>query len=239
MKQATIDPSEIAHFAKDSSDWWNESGAFAPLHRLNPVRIAYIRDQMLAKFGTLKGLEILDIGCGGGLVAEPLTRLGAKVTAIDGDAQAVQVAKQHALENYLKINYLTGDASILLKDKKRFDVVLGLEIIEHVTDPLSFIETVTALSKPSGMVILSTLNRTPKSYALGIIAAEYILGWVPKGTHSWQKFLKPSELSKMLHRHNFIPSDVTGLVYNPLRSEFSLSSNDVAVNYFLTASKQA
>ena len=235
MSQATIDHSEIAHFAKDSMHWWDENGAFSPLHKLNPTRIAYLKSQITAHFGAIKGLNILDIGCGGGLVCEPLTRLGATMTGIDGDAQAIETAKNHAAGNRLNINYLCGDAQNLIQKKQRYDVVLGLEVIEHVNDPDIFIDMMTKLIKPNGLLILSTLNRTPKSYALGIVMAEYVLRWVPRGTHSWQKFVKPSELNRMLRRRNWHTHDVTGLIYNPLADSFSLSPSDVDVNYFLTA----
>lgn len=237
MTSVTINQAEITHFAKDSLKWWDENGPFAPLHKLNPARIQYLKDQITAHYGSIKGLSVLDIGCGGGLVCEPLARLGADVTGIDGDAQAIKVAKDHAQGNKLNINYLVGDAYNLIKDKKRFDVVLGLEIIEHVDDPDIFIDTMTKLVKPNGLIILSTLNRTAKSYALGIIMAEYVLRWVPQGTHSWQKFLKPSELNRMLQRRNWRAQNVMGLHYNPFGDEFHLSARDVDVNYFLTATK--
>ena len=236
MKKNTINTQEISHFAKDSANWWDEDGAFAPLHKLNPIRLSYIKKQIEEHKGGVKDLEILDIGCGGGLVCEPLTRLGAKVTGIDGDAQAIDVAKTHASENNLKINYLSGDAANLLQSKKRYDVVLALEVIEHVDNTEEFIQILTKLVKPNGLIILSTLNRTAQSFVLGIVAAEYLLNWVPRGTHSWKKFLKPSEIHVMLHRHNFELSDITGLNYKPLQKQFKLSQK-IDVNYFITAKK--
>lgn len=238
MQNSSINTKEIEHFTKDSETWWDETGPFAPLHRLNPARMTYLKRQIEARFGSLKNLDILDIGCGGGLVSEPLTRLGARLTAVDGDAQAIRVAKDHAAKNDLKINYLAGDAAQLLEGKKRFDVVLALEVIEHVENHADFVELLTKLVKQDGLIIISTLNRTVQSFALGIVAAEYILGWVPKGTHNWQKFLKPSEINSMLRCHNFMTKDVTGLTYNPIAQSFNLSPHDVAVNYFLTAQKQ-
>lgn len=238
MQNSSINAKEIEHFTKDSETWWDETGPFAPLHRLNPARMTYLKGQIEARFGSLKNLDILDIGCGGGLVSEPLTRLGARLTAVDGDAQAIRVAKDHAAQNDLKINYLVGDAAQLLEDKKRFDVVLALEVIEHVENHADFVALLTKLVKQDGLIIISTLNRTAQSFALGIVAAEYILGWVPKGTHNWQKFLKPSEINSMLRCHNFMTKDVTGLTYNPIAQSFNLSPHDVAVNYFLTAQKQ-
>jgi len=215
--------------------------AFAPLHRLNPVRLSYIKAQICAHYerdvnalDALKGLDILDVGCGGGLVCEPLARLGANATGADADAQAIEVAKKHAKESGLKIKYENKPAEQI---KKQFDVVLALEIIEHVSCPEDFVESVCALVKPGGLVIFSTLNRNPKSFLLGIIAAEYILKWVPKGTHSWKKFIKPSELSRYIRNAYLRPHDIKGLVFNPLKDEFSLSGNDLDVNYLLTAKK--
>jgi len=176
----------------------------------------------------------IHVGCGGGLVCEPLARLGANATGADADAQAIEVAKKHAKESGLKIKYENKPAEQI---KKQFDVVLALEIIEHVSCPEDFVESVCALVKPGGLVIFSTLNRNPKSFLLGIIAAEYILKWVPKGTHSWKKFIKPSELSRYIRNAYLRPHDIKGLVFNPLKDEFSLSGNDLDVNYLLTAKK--
>lgn len=241
---ATIDPAEIAHFARDSRHWWDEDGPFRPLHRLNPVRLSYIRDRVLARFGgdaaSLKPLAaraVLDIGCGGGLVCEPLARMGAKVTGLDADEQAITVARAHAASGGLDVNYIAGDTTALRG--KKFDVVLALEVVEHVTDIDAFVREVTALCKPGGLVIMSTLNRTAKSFMLGIVAAEYVLGWVPRGTHRWDKFVRPSALSRALRGGGVTPVDVTGLIYNPLRGEFALSRSDLDVNYLITAEKNA
>ena len=235
---STIVKSEIDQFAKDSANWWDENGPFQPLHALNPVRMTYIKAQICDHFDrdvndlkALKGLSVLDVGCGGGLVCEPAARMGANVTGADADAQAIAVASAHAKEARLKITYKHGAAENL---KKKFDVVLALEIIEHVSDPALFVENVAKLAKPNGLVIFSTLNRTAKSYALGIVAAEYLLRWVPRGTHSWDKFVKPSELRRHAKKASLTPYDVTGLVFNPLKNQFSLSNNDVAVNYFMS-----
>ncbi len=236
--QSTIDAQEIKHFAKDSEYWWDENGPFKPLHRLNPVRIEYIKRQICHHFdrgfndiNALKDLSIIDIGCGGGLVCEPLSRLGGIVTGIDADANAIEVAKDHS---DLKIEYICDDASNL---EKKFDVVLALEIIEHVSDIPTFIETCANRLKPNGILIMSTLNRTAKSYALGIVAAEYILGWVPKGTHSWKKFVKPSEISQQARTQKLTPKDITGLIFNPVKNEFTLSKTDLDVNYLITLSR--
>lgn len=236
--QSTIDVQEIEHFAKDSAHWWDENGPFKPLHRLNPVRIEYIKRQICEHFDrdfenikALKNLSIIDIGCGGGLVCEPLARLGGTVTGIDADKNAINVAKDHS---DLGINYICDDATNL---DEKFDIVLALEVIEHVSDIRAFMETCSSRLKPNGLLIMSTLNRTAKSYALGIVAAEYILSWVPKGTHDWKKFLKPSEIARQARAQNLTPQNVTGLIFNPLKNEFMLSKDDLDVNYLITLSR--
>lgn len=240
----TVDQKEIQNFSKDSAHWWDENGPFKPLHRLNPVRLKYIKDQICAHFdrdpmalNSYNGLDILDIGCGGGLVCEPMARLGGKVTGIDADENAIDVASQHAELAGLTITYKATSSDQLLKNKKRYDVVLALEIIEHVSNPDDFVKSVIDLCKPNGLIIFSTLNRTPKSYALGIVAAEYILRWVPTGTHNWKKFVKPAELSRHIRNNGCLPKNIYGLVYNPLKNEFALAPNDTSVNYFLTSVK--
>lgn len=237
----SVDQKEIQQFSKDSAYWWDENGPFKPLHRLNPVRLAYIKQQICVHYkrdidalDALKGLSILDVGCGGGLVCEPLARLGSKVTGADADEQAIAVAKEHAKDNGLKIKYENKPAEDI---KQTFDVVLALEIIEHVKNPTEFVQSISKLVKSDGLVIFSTLNRNPKSFLLGIVAAEYLLRWVPKGTHSWQKFIKPSELSRFARNADLKALNVTGLVFNPIKDEFSLSETDLDVNYLLTAQK--
>lgn len=237
-RNSTIDSEEVAQFAAIADQWWDENGPFKPLHRLNPVRIAYLRDQIMARLGKVTGISIADIGCGGGLVTEPFARLGANVTGVDAAHENIKAAKNHAKEVGLSITYLATTAEKLAAEGQKFDVVFALEIVEHVSDVGLFIESVTKLVKPSGLLVLSTLNRTPKSFALGIVAAEYILRWMPRGTHDWKKFLKPSELAGHLDDNGFKPVDVTGLVYAPLSREFRLDKNDLDVNYFLTAFKQ-
>lgn len=237
----TVDAKEIQNFSKDAARWWDVDGPFAPLHRLNGTRLQYLRGQIDHHYGCdgrdltpYKKLSILDIGCGGGLVCEPMSRLGASVTGIDADKEAIAAAKAHAEQSGLSINY---QALTTADIKTKFDVVLALEVIEHVSDTTQFMKDVAALVKPGGLVIVSTLNRTAKSYALGIVAAEYILRWVSPGTHSWKKFLKPSEVSRLMRGVGLTPKNIQGMVYHPLNKEFLLSANDTDVNYFIAAVK--
>lgn len=233
----SINPREIEHFTRDSARWWDEDGPFRPLHRLGPLRLRYLTGRIENRFGSPpSGLRVLDIGCGGGLVCEPLARLGADVTGIDADGQAIAVAQEHAKLSGLKINYAATTAENLLDRGKAYDVVLALEIVEHVSDLNGFVSSCAALCKPGGLLIFSTLNRTPQSFALGIVAAEYILRWVPRGTHDWKKFVRPSELAAASRRAALNPAGIQGYVFNPLAGEFGLSDN-VAVNYFLVAEK--
>lgn len=240
----TVDTKEIQNFSKDADRWWDLSGPFAPLHRLNPARLGYIRAQAEKHFGldskNLKpfaDLSILDIGCGGGLVCEPMARLGGDVTGIDADETGIKAAQSHATQSGLTINYRATSSDVLRHEKKRFDIVLALEIVEHVADVDGFVDDCVDLCKPGGLIIFSTLNRTAKSYALGIIAAEYILRWVPQGTHQWKKFLKPSELARTIRNAGGAPQDISGLTHNPLTRDFTIDPHDVAVNYFITATK--
>jgi 2-polyprenyl-6-hydroxyphenyl methylase/3-demethylubiquinone-9 3-methyltransferase len=226
-----------------AAQWWDESGPMKPLHRLNPVRMEYIRGQICTHFGhdaqsftSLAGLRIADIGCGGGLVTEPLCRMGADVTGVDAGAENIKVAREHARQQGLEIDYkATTVEKLAAQEAGKFDVVTALEIIEHVADPALFIASCCKLVKKNGMLILSTLNRTPKSFALGIVAAEYILRWVPAGTHDWKKFVKPSELARPLAQQGLKTIDISGLVYNPLKRSFGISRTDMDVNYLLTA----
>lgn len=238
QNNSTIDPKEINHFAKDSNKWWDEHGPFKPLHRLNPVRMKYIKNQICTHFerdenalNALNELNILDIGCGGGLVCEALCRMGANVTGIDADKNTIETAKNHAEQSNLDINYINDDAQNL---NQKYDVVCALEIIEHVADINSFIELCTSKLKPNGILIMSTLNRTKKSYALGIVAAEHILGWVPRGTHTWKKFVKPSEIATQARKQGLSATNVTGLIFNPIKNKFELSETDLDVNYLIT-----
>jgi 2-polyprenyl-6-hydroxyphenyl methylase / 3-demethylubiquinone-9 3-methyltransferase len=234
---SSVDDTEIQRFQKVSTQWWDEEGAFKPLHRLNPIRIQYIRDCLITHFQRdrtgprpLEGLSILDIGCGGGLVAEPLTRLGASVTGIDADPQAIEVATNHAALMELPISYQCTMAENLAATGQTFDAVLALEIVEHVADVAGFLSTCTQLVGSQGALILSTLNRTWKAYALAIVGAEYILNMVPKGTHDWHKFPTPAELANHLRPLGFSFDNLQGMSYSPLTGEWSLSS-DLGVNY--------
>lgn len=234
----TIDQKEIQAFSKDAGKWWDREGPFAPLHRLNPVRMDYIRRLVCTHFGLdmnsikpFKGLSAIDIGCGGGLAAEPMCRLGAATCGIDADAVAIDVARDHARGENLSIAYKTRN---LEEVQDQFDIVLALEIIEHVTAPAAFIRHCKSVCKPGGIVIFSTLNRTPQSFALGVVAAEYILRWVPAGTHTWKKFVKPSELAAWGRAADLTPIETMGLRYSPMSKEFKLSKHNLDVNYFIS-----
>jgi 2-polyprenyl-6-hydroxyphenyl methylase/3-demethylubiquinone-9 3-methyltransferase len=241
----TIDPDEISRFSREAPQWWNETGPFAPLHRMNPARVNYIKSIICRHSGrdvkdmhALDGLKILDAGCGGGLICEPLARLGGNVTGIDGDAVAIDVARDHSARAGLEISYINTTTDNLLETARDgFDVVLALEIVEHVADVDGFVDDCVNLCRPGGLVIFSTLNRTLKSMALGKIAAEYILRWVPAGTHDWRKFVKPSRLASALRAAGAHPDEIKGLVFNPLRGEFSISSHDLDVNYFIVSTR--
>jgi 2-polyprenyl-6-hydroxyphenyl methylase / 3-demethylubiquinone-9 3-methyltransferase len=240
----TVDAAEVEKFSRMSADWWDPTGPFRPLHRLNPVRLSYIRDRAAAHFGRdsrsvvpFAGLTALDLGCGGGLVAEPLARMGAGVTAVDADAVAIGAARVHAAERDVAVDYQVGSSDELAEAGRRFDLVLALEIVEHVADRDEFLATLGALVAPGGLLILSTLNRTLKSLVLGVGMAEHVLRWVEPGTHDWRKFVKPSELARGVRGIGFSVSDLTGLVFDPLKGEFRLSADDVGVNYFMTATR--
>jgi 2-polyprenyl-6-hydroxyphenyl methylase/3-demethylubiquinone-9 3-methyltransferase len=239
----TLDRDEVERFAKLAGEWWDERGPFRPLHRINPVRLTYIRDQLCRHFArdpkgplSLAGLSVLDIGCGGGLVCEPLARLGAEVTGIDPAAENIEVAKAHASAQHLDIAYEAATAEELAARGLSYDAVLLLEVVEHVPDVPAFLKTVAKLVKPRGVMILSTLNRTLKAYALAIVGAEYILRWLPVGTHQWERFVKPEELTAALSAAGLRLIGTKGLIYDPFADEWRLSP-DTDVNYFTTATR--
>jgi 2-polyprenyl-6-hydroxyphenyl methylase/3-demethylubiquinone-9 3-methyltransferase len=241
MAQAhTIDAADIARFDQVAATWWDPDGPFKPLHRLNPARLAFLRRTLDQHFGStantlrpLAGKRLLDAGCGGGLIAEPMARLGAAVTGLDASAEALTVARAHAAAQGLAIDYRQGGIEDV--DGPPFDVILALEVIEHVADPDAFLGHCRKLLAPGGILIVSTLNRTSKSFALGIVAAEYLLRWLPRGTHDWKKFLKPSELAAALRRAGLSLRSQAGLVYNPLTGQWKISDTDLSVNYFAVA----
>lgn len=234
---------EIARFAGVADQWWDPHGSFRALHRLNPTRVAYVRDRILDHFGRsaedvhpLTGLRIADIGCGGGLLSEPLTRLGAAVTAIDADRQAVAVARAHAAKVGLAIDYRVDAPETLAAEGHRFDAVVSMEVVEHVADTDAFLAALSDLTRPGGIVVLATINRTLKSLALAKVAAEYVLRWVPPGTHAWRKFMRPSELAAGLRQAGIQVTDVRGMTFDPLRETWSLSS-DLSVNYLMAGAR--
>ena len=245
-RAASIAAEEIDRFSQQAEDWWKPDGAFRPLHRLNPVRLEYIRDAACNHFNrngqsrsSFKGLKILDVGCGGGLLAEPMARLGGTVTGLDASDTTIAAAKRHAKISDLDIDYQVSSVEELTEKKSRFDLITALEVIEHVADVDSFLAALAKLLKPHGLLIMSTLNRTPKSFLLGIVAAEYILKWIPRGTHEWKKFIRPSELMLKLEENGLHTENLTGLVFNPLGDEFELSARDLDVNYMLSAHRAA
>ncbi|HZP98084.1 MAG TPA: bifunctional 2-polyprenyl-6-hydroxyphenol methylase/3-demethylubiquinol 3-O-methyltransferase UbiG [Reyranella sp.] len=245
-RSSTVDPAEIERFSRIAEEWWDPTGKFAPLHRLNPVRIGYIRDRAADHWqrdalcgNPLEGLSLLDIGCGGGLLCEPMARLGAQVTGIDAAQRNVATAKLHAEGQGLAIDYRQHTAEALVSEGRQYDIVLALEIVEHVADVELFLRSCGQLVKPGGLLFLSTLNRTAKAWAFAVAGAEYVLRWLPRGTHDWKKFLKPSEVVKGLATGGIAAQEIVGVVFNPLRREWSLSKSDLDVNYMLCGTKTA
>jgi 2-polyprenyl-6-hydroxyphenyl methylase/3-demethylubiquinone-9 3-methyltransferase len=238
---STIDPEEIERFSRIAAEWWNPHGKFKPLHVIAPLRIGYVQERILSHYGveSLSGLSLLDIGCGGGLIAEPMARLGASVTAIDASAKNIGVANLHAEQSGLTIDYRCTSAEQLLETGAQYDVVLSLEVIEHVANPAEFVRCCFALTKPGGVVIFSTINRTTKAFALAIVGAEYVLRWLPRGTHTFEKFIKPSEFASWIRASGGEVQHMTGMVMNPLSFEWRLDAKDVGVNYFMSAAKPA
>ncbi|WP_299964790.1 bifunctional 2-polyprenyl-6-hydroxyphenol methylase/3-demethylubiquinol 3-O-methyltransferase UbiG [uncultured Roseobacter sp.] len=240
--QSTIDPAEIAKFEAMAAEWWDENGKFKPLHMLNPCRLDYITSQIAAEFDRnlkaptpFEGLRLLDIGCGGGLLAEPMARLGADVVGADAAERNIPVAKLHAEQSGLEIDYRHTTAEDMAAAGEQFDVVLNMEVVEHVASPPDYLRACHDLLKPGGLHICSTLNRNPKSYVMAIIGAEHVMRWLPKGTHEWSKFITPDELYDLLRGAGLDPVDRKGFVFNPLDWSWSLSDRDLSVNY-VTAS---
>ena len=240
----SIDPADVARFSAQAAEWWDERGPFAPLHRFNPARLAFVRDRVGEHFGRntrgrapFEGLSLIDVGCGGGLLAEPMARMGFAVTAIDASAENIGTARAHAEPQGLEIAYRSATVEQMeAENAGPFDVVLTMEVVEHVADPEAFLRSCSRLVKPGGMLIVATLNRTLKSLALGKIAAEYVLGWVPPGTHDWRQFLKPDEIRMMLSAEPVAVSGPFGLSLDPLTGRWS-EGDDASINYMMIATR--
>ena len=243
--QSTIDPDEVAKFEAMAAEWWDPNGKFKPLHMLNPCRLDYITTQIAEEFDRnlngkqpFEGLRILDIGCGGGLLSEPMARLGADVVGADAAGGNLPVARVHAEQSGLTIDYRHTTAEAMAADGEQFDAVLNMEVVEHVADPLTFLTACQQLLKPGGLHLCSTINRNAKSFAMAIIGAEYVMRWLPKGTHEWNKFITPEELYALLEKSGLNPVDKKGFVFNPIAWSWSLSARDLSVNYVTTSLKE-
>ncbi|MFW5655387.1 MAG: bifunctional 2-polyprenyl-6-hydroxyphenol methylase/3-demethylubiquinol 3-O-methyltransferase UbiG [Roseicyclus sp.] len=243
---STVDPSEIAKFEAMAAEWWDPAGKFKPLHMLNPCRLDYITAQVAAEFGRdlkaerpFDGLRLLDIGCGGGLLSEPMARLGADVVGADAAERNIPVARIHAAQSGLAIDYRHTTAEAMAASGEQFDVVLNMEVVEHVADPLAYLTACRELLRPGGLMICSTINRNPKSFAMAILGAEYVMRWLPRGTHEWSKFITPDELYDLLRRAGLSPVDRKGFVFNPVSWRWSLSDRDLSVNYVTASTKPA
>ena len=232
---SSVNKKEIEKFSKMASEWWDPNGKFKPLHKFNPIRIKYIKESIIENFKLknkikpLNRINILDIGCGGGLLSEPMQRLGANVTGIDASIKNIKIAKLHAQKNKLSINYLCSSPE-KFKTKKKYDVILNMEIVEHVDDLNFFLKSCSKLLKKNGLMFIATINKTLKSYMFAIVGAEYILGWLPIGTHEWEKFVKPEELKNILKKNNLVLSNLDGMHFNIVKNEWKISK-DLSVNY--------
>ena len=245
-ERSTVDPSEVAKFEAMAAEWWDPNGKFKPLHMLNPCRLDYITSQIAGEFDRdltvplpFAGLRILDIGCGGGLLCEPMARLGADVVGADAAARNIPVAQVHAEQSGLQIDYRHTTAEDMAAAGEQFDIVLNMEVVEHVSDPLAYLTACRELLKPGGLHLCSTINRNPKSYMMAIIGAEYVMRWLPKGTHEWSKFITPDELFDLMARAGLNPVDRKGYVFNPITWTWSISDRDLSVNYVTAALKPA
>ncbi len=244
--QTTVNPDEIAKFEAMAAEWWDPNGKFKPLHMLNPCRLDYITAQIAAEFdrdmdadAPFAGLRILDIGCGGGLLSEPMARLGADVVGADAAARNIPVAQVHAEQSGLTIDYRHTTAEDMAAAGEAFDVVLNMEVVEHVADPPAYLTACRRLLKPGGLMICSTINRNPKSFAMAIVGAEYVMRWLPRGTHDWSKFITPDELYDLIRQAGLEPVDRKGFVFNPLTWTWGLSARDLSVNYVTASVKRA
>jgi len=242
---SSIDTAEVERFSRIAAEWWDPKGKFAPLHKFNPTRLAFLRDQVLYRFGRdpksrrpFEGLRLLDIGCGGGLLSEPMSRLGFTVVGVDASERNIGTASAHAAEQGLQIDYRASTAEALKAAGERFDVILNMEVIEHVADPAQFLRDCAALLKPGGLMIVATLNRTLKAFALAKVGAEYVLRWLPAGTHTWSKFLKPEELRGFLQGEALTMDGPFGVVFDLMNSRWNLS-HDADVNYMMTVMREA
>lgn len=243
---STIDEGEVAKFQAMAEEWWDPTGKFKPLHMMNPCRLDYITRQIAAEFdrdlsaaAPFAGLRILDIGCGGGLLSEPMARLGADVVGADAAERNIPVAQLHAQQSGLEIDYRHTTAEALAEAGEQFDAILNMEVVEHVSDPLAYLTACRQLLKPGGLQICSTLNRNPKSYIAAIIGAEHVMRWLPKGTHDWAKFITPDELYDLLRQAGLEPVDRKGFVFNPISWKWSISDRDLSVNYVTASRKPA
>ena len=242
----TVDPSEIAKFEAMAAEWWDPNGKFKPLHMMNPVRLDYITRQIAGEYDRdltatkpFEGLRIVDIGCGGGLLCEPMARLGAEVVGVDAAERNIPVARLHAEQSELEIDYRHTTAEALAAENELFDVVINMEVVEHVASPPAYLKACQALLKPGGLHLCSTINRNPKSFAMAIVGAEWVMRWLPKGTHDWKKFITPDELFDLLRQSGVDPVDRKGFVFNPIAWTWSISDRDLSVNYVTASVKPA
>ena len=242
----TVDPGEISKFEAMAAEWWDPNGKFKPLHMLNPCRLDYITQQIAGEFGRdlsqpepFTGLRLSDIGCGGGLLCEPMARLGATVVGADAAERNIPVAQLHAEQQGLEIDYRHVTAEAMVDQGEQFDIVLNMEVVEHVADPLAYLTACQRLLRPGGLQVCSTINRNPKSFAMAIVGAEYVMRWLPKGTHEWSNFITPHELFELLKQSGMNPVDRKGFVFNPITWKWSISDRDLSVNYVTASVKPA